>query len=61
MRISHLIAALLMLTACSREEQPQAPTAAESDRLNEAEEMLNALAKEEGAAPAGTAPSNQSD
>ena len=49
---------LLLTAACSREEQPQAPTAAESERLNETEDMLNDLAKEEGAAPAGTAPSN---
>lgn len=47
---------LLLLAACNQE--PQAPTAAESDRLNEAEEMLNELAKKEGAAPDGTAPSN---
>ena len=51
-----MIVAALLLAACSREEQPQAPTAAEADRLNEAEEMLDNLAKEEGAAPEGTAP-----
>jgi hypothetical protein len=53
-----LIAALLLTAACSREEQPEAPTEAESERLNEAEQMLNELGKEEGAAPQGTAPSN---
>ena len=53
--------AALLLTSCNRSEQPQAPTAAESERLNDAEAMLNDLAKEEGAAPAGTAPSNSSD
>ena len=47
----------MLLTACNREEQPQAPTAEESDQLNEAEDMLNEMAKEEGAAPKGTAPS----
>ena len=54
----NLILVSLLLAACNREEQPQAPTAAESERLNEAEEMLNALANEEGAVPDGTAPSN---
>ena len=48
----------LALIACNREEQPQRPTEAESEQLNEAEEMLNELAKEEEAAPEGTAPSN---
>ena len=52
---------LLLLAACNREEQPAPPTAEESDRLNDAEAMLNGLANEEGAAPQGTAPSNQSD
>ena len=55
-----LFAAAVLLTACNREEQPQAPTAAESERLNDAEAMLNDLAKEEGAAPEDTAPSNNS-
>jgi hypothetical protein len=53
-----LLLAILLLVSCDREEKPEAPTAAESERLNEAEEMLNDLAKEEGAAPDGTAPSN---
>ena len=39
--------AALMLAACNREEQPQAPTSAESERLDDAEEMLNQLANEE--------------
>ena len=53
-----ILLASLLLTACDSEEQPQAPTAAESERLNEAEAMLDQLANEEGAAPDGTAPSN---
>ena len=53
-----LLPLLLLVSACSREEQPQAPTAEESDQLNEAEAMLDNLAKEEGAAPESTAPSN---
>ena len=44
--------ALLLLAGCSREEKPQAPTPAESARLDEAEHMLNELARnEEGPAP----------
>ncbi len=39
---------LLLLTACNREEKPQAPTPAEAQRLNDAETMLNTLANEEG-------------
>ena len=50
--------ALLLTATCNREEQPQAPTAAEAERLNDTEAMLNDLAKEEGAAPEGTAPTN---
>lgn len=42
---------LLLMTACNREEQPQAPTAEETDRLNEAEAMLNGLANEESPSP----------
>ena len=52
-----ILTAALLLAACNREERPQPPTAAETERLNEAEEMLNDLANEEGAAPGGTAPS----
>ncbi|HEY5459984.1 MAG TPA: hypothetical protein VIJ81_11000 [Sphingomicrobium sp.] len=52
---------LLFLTACQREEQPQAPTQGESDRLNDAESMLNGLANEEGPEAKAPDPSNQSD
>ena len=52
---------LLFLAACNREEQPQAPTQAESDRLNDAESMLNGLANEEGPEAKASDPSNQSD
>ena len=51
-----LLLGILLLASCNREERPEAPTAAESQRLDEAEEMLNQLANEEGAAPEGTAP-----
>lgn len=42
---------LLLAAACSREEQPQAPTPAESEQLNDAETMLNELANAESPAP----------
>jgi uncharacterized lipoprotein YajG len=51
MKQAFLLTATLLLTACNREEQPQAPTPAEAERLNEAEEMLNELANEDGATP----------
>jgi hypothetical protein len=51
-----LLLSALLLIACNREERPQAPTSEESERLNDAEAMLNGLANEEGAAPEGTAP-----
>ena len=51
----------LLLAACNRTERPEAPTAAEAERLNEAEEMLNELANEEEAAPNGAAPSSNSN
>ena len=51
-----LLLAVLLLGACNREEQPKPPTAAEAERLDEADDMLNDLANEEGAASEGTAP-----
>jgi hypothetical protein len=53
-----LFLAALLLPACNREEQPQAPTAEESDRLNDAEAMLNGLANEEGPEDFSPDPSN---
>jgi len=51
--------ALLLLTGCDREDKPQAPSPAESARLNEAEDMLDELARnEEGPAPEDADPSN---
>ena len=51
-----IIFAALMLTACNRAERLEGPTEAETERLNDAEEMLNDLANEEGAAPEDAAP-----
>ena len=56
-----LILAALLLTACNREEQPQAPTAEEADRLNDAEAMLNGLANEQGPEDFSPGPSNPSN
>ena len=53
------LALLLVTAACHREEKLEAPTPAETARLNEAEDMLdNLAADEEGAAPEGTAPNS---
>jgi hypothetical protein len=51
---------LLLLGACEK-EKPAAPTAEQSAQLNEAENMLNAAANEEGPADRSTGPSNSSD
>lgn len=56
MRSLVLILALL-LVGCNREERPEAPTPAEAERLNDAEEMLNALSNEEGPATEAADPS----
>jgi len=56
-----ILTSTLLLLACNREEQPQAPTAEESERLNDAEAMLNGLANEEGPATEAADPSNRSN
>jgi hypothetical protein len=48
---------LLLLTACQK-EQPAAPTAEQSAQLNEAEDMLNGAANEEGPADRSAGPSH---
>ena len=55
-----LISALL-LCACNRVEKPEAPTAAEAERLNQAEAMLNGLANKEGPATEAADPSTNSN
>ncbi len=53
--------ACLCLAAC-RKDEPPAPTAEQSDQLNEAEDMLNGVAaNEEGPVDHSTGPSNSSD
>ena len=51
----------LLLFSCSREEQPEAPTAEESERLDEAADMLDRLANEEGPEAEAPSPSNDSN
>ena len=50
--VCSLVLAALLLTACSHDEQPEAPTPAEAERLNDGEGMLNQLANEDSPSPA---------
>ena len=59
MRIFVLIG-LLMASAC-RDRHPPTPTEEQSAQLNEAEDMLNDAANEEGPADRSTGPSNVSN
>ena len=54
---------MLLLGAChEREQKPPAPTAEQSDQLNDAEDMLNGMAQnEEGPEANASSPSNSSD
>jgi hypothetical protein len=55
-----LVAAIL-LAGC-RDERPPAPSTAQNEQLNEAEDMLNGLAaNEEGPADRSASPSNRSN
>jgi len=59
--VKKLILCVLLLTAC-RDHRPPAPTAEQSQQLNEAENLLdNMAANEEGPADRYTGPSNRSD
>ena len=56
-----LLALVMLATAC-REQRPPAPTAEESNQLNEAEAMLNEVGtNEKGPEANATGPSNSSD
>ena len=55
-----LLSALLLLPSC-HDEQPQKPSEQQSAQLNDAEDMLNAAANEEGPADRSASPSNDSD
>jgi len=56
----YLLIAILLLAAC-HQKRPPAPTAEQSAQLNDAEDMLNNMANEEGPADRSASPSNQSD
>jgi hypothetical protein len=57
-----LLACALILLAGCRDHRPPAPTAEQSQQLNDAEDMLNATAaNEEGPADRSTGPSNSKD
>jgi hypothetical protein len=54
--------ALLLLAAACRKDEPLAPTAEQSQQLNQAEDMLNDMAQnEEGLEANASSPSNSSD
>jgi hypothetical protein len=56
-----IVAVLLVLTGC-KDQRPPAPTAEQSQQLNEAENMLDDMAQnEEGPEANASGPSNQSD
>jgi hypothetical protein len=56
-----LLALVMLATAC-REQRPPAPTAEESNQLNDAEAMLNDVGtNEKGPEANATGPSNSSD
>jgi hypothetical protein len=51
-----------VLAAACHNDQPPAPTAQQSQQLNEAEDMLNGMAQnEEGPEANASSPSNSSD
>ena len=57
-----LAACLLLLTLSCRDNRPPVPTSEESAHLNDAEDMLNAMARnEEGPEANAPSPSNSSD
>ena len=58
--VKYLVPSLMLLCACHK-EQPAAPTPEQSAQLNDAEDMLNATANEEGPADRSAGPSNSND
>jgi hypothetical protein len=61
-RVKPLSVCVLLLLAACHDRGPPAPTAQQSDQLNDAENMLNAMSQnEEGPADRSAGPSNQSN
>jgi hypothetical protein len=58
--VRKVIACLLLLAGC-HDRSPAAPSEEQSAGLNEAEDMLNDAANEEGPMDRSTGPSNRSD
>jgi hypothetical protein len=57
-----LLCTLILLAAACRKDEPPAPTAEQSDQLNEAEDMLNGMAaNEEGPEANASGPSPSSE
>jgi hypothetical protein len=59
--VKTVILSLLLLTAACRNERPPAPTAQQSEQLNDAEQMLNAMAKNQEGPEQRPGPSNPSE
>jgi len=60
--VKKLVVCVLLLIAACHDRRPPAPTAQESEQLNDAENMLNAMAQnEEGPEANASSPSNSSD
>ena len=55
-----IIVCVLLLAAC-KDERPPAPTAEQSQQLNNAEDMLNSMATNEEGPEQRPGPSNSSD
>jgi hypothetical protein len=61
-RVKHLFVCILLLLAACHERRPPGPTAEQNQQLNDAEDMLNAMAQnEEGPEDRSPGPSNSSD
>jgi hypothetical protein len=59
--VKKIIVCVLLLAASCKDQRPPAPTAEQSQQLNEAENLLdNMAANEEGPADRSAGPSNQS-
>jgi len=55
-----IVCGFLLIAACHK-DRPPAPTAEQSAQLNDADDMLDKLANEEGPTNRSVGPSNKSD